>query len=127
VEIEGVTVGAFQAVHGIDSFTEVIEFKDGDDIIVRKVPGRTLYSNIVLDRGFVNSSELWQWRKDVIDGSIERKAGSIILCDDQGDEIMRYNFFQAWPARWSGFELDGQDAKTVVETVELAVEKIERG
>src|SRR5512133_3611304 len=87
VEIEGVTQAAFRNVDGLDSETEIVEYQDGDDLILRKRPGRTKYSNIVLKRGFVNTDELWQWRKKVIEGKIERKSGSIILCADDNSEV----------------------------------------
>ena len=74
VEIEGVTQGAFTEVSGLESTTEVIEFQDGDDLVLRKRPGRTKYANIVLKRGYTNNDELWNWRKAVIDGRVERKA-----------------------------------------------------
>jgi phage tail-like protein len=127
VEIEGVTVGAFRNVEGLDSETEVVEYQDGDDIILRKRPGRTKYSNLTFKRGYVNTDELWQWRKKVIEGKVERKSGSVILCADDGTEVMRYNFFEAWPCKWKGFSLDGKGNDVTVEEVEMAVEKIERG
>jgi phage tail-like protein len=127
VEIEGVTVGAFKNVEGLDSETEVVEYQDGDDIILRKRPGRTKYSNVTLKRGYINTDELWKWRKLVIEGKVDRKSGSVILCADDGSEIMRYNFYEAWPAKWKGFSLDGKGGDVTVEEVELAVEKVERG
>lgn len=127
VEIEGVTQGAFRNVEGLDSETEIIEYQDGDYIILRKRPGRTKYSNITLKRGYINTSELWDWRKEVIDGKVSRKSGSIILCGDDGEEIMRYNFFEAWPCKWKGFSLDGKGTDVNVEEIELAIEKLEKG
>lgn len=127
VEIEGVTQGAFRNVEGLDSETEIVEYQNGDDIILRKRPGRTKYANITLKRGYINNDELWQWRKKVIEGVIERKSGSVILCGDDGSEVMRYNFFEAWPCKWKGFSLDGKGTDVNVEEVELAVEKIEKG
>jgi len=127
VEIEGVTVGAFAAVDALESSTEVVTYRDGSDIIARKRPGRTTYSNIVLKRGYINSDELWKWYKAVIDGKVERKSGSIILCGDDGTEILRYNFFEAWPCRWKSFALDARNTAALVEEIELAVEKVERG
>ena len=38
IEIEGLTAGRFKAVDGLDSETEVIEYQDGDDLILRKRP-----------------------------------------------------------------------------------------
>lgn len=127
VEIEGVTVGAFAAMSGLECTTEVVRYANGSDIINRKRPGRTNYANIVLKRGYVNTDELWEWYKKVIDGRIERKAGSVILCGDDGSEIMRYNFFEAWPCRWKSFEMDAAGSEVLVEELEIAVERIERG
>lgn len=126
VEIDGVTQAAFKACEGLDSETEVIEYQDGDDIILRKRPGRTKYSNITLKRGYVSSDELWQWRKKVMDGKVDRKSGSVILLNDTGDEVMRYNFFEAWPAKWKGFTLDGKGTDVAVEELEFVVERWER-
>jgi len=127
VEIAGVTVGKFMDVMGLESLTDVIEFTDGDDLIVRKRPGRTRCSNIILRRGFINSDELWKWREKVIDGAVERRNGSIIICGEDGNEITRYNFFEAWPCRWKLSPLQSNESKNLVEVIELAVEKIERG
>ena len=128
VEIEGVTQGAFIEVDGLESTTEVEEFADGDDLILRKRPGRTNYSNIILKRGFTSpNQELWQWRQRVINGQIERRSGSIIICGDDGSEIMRYNIFEAWPCRWRSSMLHAMGNSTITEEVELVVEKIEIG
>jgi len=127
IEINGVTQGAFSKADGFGSQTDVIEYQDGDDIVLRKRPGRTYYPNIVLTRGYTHNDELWEWRKAVIDGKIERKSGSIIISADDGSEIGRYNFSEAWPCRWSFGPLDGAGKDTAIEILEMAVEKIERG
>ena len=127
VEIEGVTVAAFQEVGGLEVSTEVVEFQDGEDLILRKRPGRTSYSNIILRRGYTATDELWLWMKAVIDGRVERKSGSVILLADDASEIVRYNFYEAWPCRWKGFVLDGRGTGVAVEELEIATEKIERG
>jgi phage tail-like protein len=127
IEIEGVTQGAFVACDGLEARVDVIDFNDGDDLIARKRPGRARCANIVLRRGTTRSTELWDWFKAVADGRVERKAGSIIVCDDAGQEVFRYNFFEGWPCRWKSLELDAQKPGTLVEEIEIAVEKIERG
>jgi len=78
LEIQGIIkdtkiiVGGFKTVSGMDSETEVIEFKQGNDMVVRKKPGRTTYANIVLERGYTSTDDLWQWRKNIEDGKIDR-------------------------------------------------------
>jgi len=126
IEIEGVTTGEFLAVEGLESNTEVVHYADGGDIRNRKRPGRSSYSNIVLKRGYTNNHELWNWYKRVLDGRVERKAGSIIVCGDDGSEILRYNFFEGWPCRWKSMELNAMGPTgNLVEEIEIAVEFFE--
>ncbi len=127
VEIEGVTVAAFTAVDGLESATQVIHYADGDNVVLRKRPGRTSYANIVMRRGYVSSDELWRWYETVSAGKVERKSGSLIVCADDGSEILRYNFFEAWPCRWKSFMLDASDDGNLVEELELVIERFERG
>ena len=128
VELEGLTVGRFKAVDGLDSETEVVEYQDGEDLRLRKRPGRTKFSNVVLKRGYADKAmdELWEWRKTVMEGKVVRKSGSIILLNDHGKDIARYNFFEAWPCKWKGWDLDGKGTDVAIEELELAVEWIER-
>ena len=127
VEIEGLTVGSFTTFEGIDTETEVVIFNNGNDMNIHKRPGRTTYANLVLKRGYINTDELWNWYKAVADGKIERKSGSIISLGDDGSEIMRYNFSDAWPCRWKGMKFDANKNGSLFEEIELAIEKVERG
>ena len=133
LEIQGiigdtrVIVGGFKSVSGMDSETEIIEFKQGNDMVVRKKPGRTTYANIVLERGYTATDDLWQWRKNIEDGKIDRRSGSIIILDNDGQtEVARYNFYEGWPCKWYVPDMDADKSSMAIEKVELAVEKIER-
>jgi phage tail-like protein len=127
IEIEGIAAGEFVEVSGLESRTEVIEYADGGDTIMRKRPGRTTYSNIVLTKGALTSHALWEWYKLVTQGKIERKSGSVIVLGDDMSEKYRYNFFEAWPCRWKSLQLDVKSQETLVEEIELAVERVELG
>src|SRR5690242_2350474 len=87
LEVSGITpdqktiVGGFKKMSGMDSETEIVEFKQGNDKVVRKKPGRTTYANIVLERGFTASDDLWNWRKNIEDGVIDRRSGTITILD----------------------------------------------
>ena len=133
LEIQGVIsdnkviVGGFKSVTGMDSETEIIEFKQGNDLVVRKKPGRTTYANVVLERGYTATDDLFQWRKNIEDGKIDRRAGSVIILDQDGQsEVARYNFFEGWPCKWNVPDLDSDSSSMAIEKIELAVEKIER-
>jgi phage tail-like protein len=133
LEIQGIIkdtkiiVGGFKSVSGMDSETEVIEFKQGNDKVVRKKPGRTTYANIVLERGYTATDDLWQWRKNIEDGKIDRRAGSVIVLDQDGEtEVARYNFYEGWPCKWYVPDMDSDSSSMAIEKVEIAIEKVER-
>jgi phage tail-like protein len=133
LEIEGVTgdakqiVGGFKSVSGMDSTTEIIEFKQGNDVRVRKKPGRTTYSNIVLERGYTATDDLWEWRKNIEEGTIDRRSGAIIILDHDGQtEAARYEFFNAWPCKWNVPDFAGDQSGMAIEKIELAVEQVKR-
>lgn len=129
VEIDGVTVGGFKSVDGIESETEVIEYQDGDDMVIHKRPGRTKYSNIVLKRGFINNNDLWQWYQDVTKGKNIRKSISVIITKRDGSEAGRYNYFEAFPCRWEGPNLGitgDPDFDLLAEKITFCVERMDR-
>ena len=127
VEIDGIARAAFSEVGGLESETAVIEYRvGGEPSTVRKLPGLTRYSNIVLRRGVTKDAELWNWRQTVVQGNVDRRNGSIILLDDDGTEVVRWNFFHGWIAKWEGPTLNAKGNEVAIETVEIAHEGLER-
>jgi len=123
-----IIVGGFKSVSGMDSETEIVEFKQGNDKVVRKKPGRTTYANITLERGYTATDDLWKWRKNIEDGIIDRRAGSVVILDQNVEkEVGRYNFYEAWPCKWYVPDMSGDSSAMAIEKIELAVEKVERG
>lgn len=134
LEIQGIIndnkiiVGGFKSMSGMDSETEIIEFKQGNDTIVRKKPGRTTYANIVLERGYTATDDLWQWRQNIENGKIDRRSGSVIVLDQDGQtEVARYNFYEGWPCKWYVPDMSADSSAMAIEKIEIAVEKVERG
>jgi phage tail-like protein len=126
VEIDGVTSAGFRECSGLDTSQDPIEYREGNQPrTVRKLPGLVKYANIVLKRGYAGSDELWNWRKKVVEGHVERRAGSIIVLDDAGQEVKRWNFFEGWPAKWTGPAFNATANEVAIETLEIAHEKLE--
>ena len=129
VEIDGASVGFFKSVSGLESETEVIEYRDGTDPnIIRKLPGRTKWSNIVLKRGLTESKDpMSEWRNDIETGrEFKTKTGSIVILDDAKGEVARYNFYEGWPCKWIGASAVGNGSVIAIEEFELAVERVVR-
>jgi len=76
----------------------------------------------------VANDALWKWRDEIVhtSGPVKRRSGSIVVCDDDGSEVTRWNFHDAWPVRWEGPELDGRGAEVTVEVLEIAPERLEK-
>ena len=125
VEIAGLQVAAFHECSGLESAIDVIEHREGGGAI-RKLPGIAKFTNIVLRRGVTADRELYDLHLRCVEGRIERKSGSIILMDRADQEVARWNFEQAWPARWVGPELTAEGNDVAIETLELAHEGIRR-
>ena len=103
VEIDGVDAGHFSGVEGLDSETEVIEFQDGDDIVLRKRPGRVKYGDITLKRGTISTEEMREWWQSLRTSDFQRKALTIILQDNNGRPV------RSWQAhRFLAEILEGQ-------------------
>jgi phage tail-like protein len=126
IEIDGVIAGGFKEVSGLESEVEVIEYRNGDDPVTHKRPGKTKFKNITLRRGLEGDAPLLPWYKSVLGGKTDRKSGSIIYLDREGNEVLRYNFFEAWPTRWKAPELNSHSDTHIVEELEFVVEKVER-
>jgi phage tail-like protein len=123
VEIDGVTVAGFSECSGLSSETDPIEYRNGsEDITVRKLPGLVKYSNITLKRGFTQSKELWQWRKQVLDGKTQRRSGTVTLLDEARKPALRWNFREAWPRKLDGPTLNAKTNEVAIETLEIAHE-----
>ncbi len=126
VEIDGITRAGFQECSGLDTSQDPIEYREGtDSLTARKLPGLVKYGNITLKWGVTDDTELWEWRKQVMDGKIERKNGSIVLMDDTGEEKLRWNFFEGWPSKWTGPSFNASGNEVAVETLEIVHEGVE--
>lgn len=128
VEIDGLAQASFSECNGLDSTTEIIEYREGgDNTTMRKLPGKTTFSDITLRAGLTSSVELWEWRKGVTDGFPERKNGSIVVYDlANSTEVARYNFIRAWPSRYEGPAFDATANDVAIETLVLAHEGLSR-
>ena len=127
VELDGISRAAFQECSGFDSTIDVIEHREGgENTVLRKLPGMTKYSNIVLKWGVTDDTELYDWHRKVIQGDIERKNGSIVMLNRNGEETVRWNFIRAWPTKWDGPDFNAEGNDVAIETLELAHEGAER-
>lgn len=117
----------FIGVSGLTSENEIVEFREGTDDTIRKLPGRIHYGNITLKRGVTGIDELWTWRQAIADGeTADRRSGSIVIYDADGTAVSTWHFERGWPAKWEGPSIDAGGTTIATETITLAVERIEK-
>ncbi|MBL8932573.1 MAG: phage tail protein [Kineosporiaceae bacterium] len=128
VELDGIAQASFSECGGLSSTTEVIENREGgDNGSVRKLPGRTTFGDLTLKWGLTDSTELWVWRQQIIDGNVVRRNGSIVIFDlANSTEVARWNFLRAWPTKWEGPALSAKAHEIAVDTLVLAHEGLTR-
>ena len=128
VELDGIAQASFTECSGLGSTTEVIENREGgDNVTVRKLPGKTSYSDISLKWGSTASIELWEWRLQIVQGNVLRKNGSIVAFDlANSTEVARWNFDRAWPTKWEASAFTAKGSEILIETLVLAHEGLAR-
>lgn len=127
VEIGSLGVAGFSEVTGLEAEMETEEYQEGGlNTYVHKLPVRFSYPNLVLKRGLTNSLELWEWIQEGIKGNVQRMEVTVYLFDSMGKQSPRetppwkWGFEGAYPVKWTGPELQADQAAVSMETLELA-------
>ncbi len=120
-------VAAFREVSGLTASVDVVEYRDGNsrDLHPKKLFGLRKYTNIVLKRGITTNNELWLWYRQIVGGIADRRNGSVVLLDEELGDTLRWNFYEAWPAKLDWPTFNATSNEVALETLELVVEKIE--
>jgi len=127
VEIEGLLVGGFSEVSGLESTIQVEEYREGGvNSFVRKLLGQTTHTNLVLRHGVTAVSTLWNWYDETTRGNISRRNGTIMLLDRRHIPVMWWNFRNALPVGWTGPSLSATTDDVAVEAIELAHEGLSK-
>ena len=130
IEIDGQVIAQFKEVSGMESSREVIEHRENNlagKEVIKKLPGKKSWGDIVLKRGVTDNTVVWDWHKLVMDGKIDeaRKNGSIVLYDYAGGETGRWNITNCWPNKVSVTGLQAGSSDVLVEEMTLAHEGLE--
>lgn len=127
LEIDGTNSAGFMECSGMTSDTDVVDYREGYDpgLHTRKLPGLRKHTNIVLKRGYTDNMDLWQWRKNIINGIVDRRSVDIILQNEEHKDVLRWRVSEAWIAKWDSGSFNAKSNDVAIETVELVHEGIE--
>ncbi|HEX2927232.1 MAG TPA: phage tail protein [Ruminiclostridium sp.] len=121
VEIDGLQVGGFSEVQGLEMELETEEIKEGGlNNLVHKLPKKIKFSNLIFKKGVTSNSELINWFNNCITGTVNRKNGSVTLNDSEGNPVISWIFLGAYPVKCSWSSLNAKGSQEVaIETVEF--------
>jgi phage tail-like protein len=134
LELDNIQVAGFAECTGLQMETKVFEYKEGGrNETTLKFPETSTYGNITLKRGITNANELIDWQLDIVNGTFDLNPRTqktniaIILMDEKGEDVKRWNLMNAFPVKWVGPDLKANSSEIAIETLEITHEGIQKG
>ncbi|MEL6618049.1 MAG: phage tail protein [Pseudomonadota bacterium] len=128
VQIEGAGPAiAFQEVSGLDTETDVIEYRAGHSKVFDqiKLPGMIKSGNVTMRKGvFAADNVFWDWFNQIKMNTVKRGTVTISLLDQEGSPTMVWTLSNAWPTKITGTDLKSDGNAVSVEAVEFAYETL---
>ncbi|MBF0383841.1 MAG: phage tail protein [Magnetococcales bacterium] len=118
---------SFQEVDGLDSETQIIEYRHGNSPVFYpiKMPGLGKVGNVTMKKGiFVNDTKFWDWYNEIKMNTIARRTIVINLLDESGAPKMTWTLNNGWPTKITGTDLKSEGNEVAVESVEIAYETL---
>lgn len=104
----------------IEMVTSDLE-EGGMNDFVHKLPGRLKVSNVTLKHGLTKSMDFMQWCINAATKKpMDRRNVSVIMYDTMGEPVVRWDFADAFPVRWSGPQFTADSTMMAIESIELA-------
>lgn len=121
VEVDGLLVGSFSTVHGLQSEVQVTEHAEGGVNEYRhQFPGQVHYPRLVLARGVTEIDTMYAWYARVCQGEFKRRDIMVMMLDRRRFPVVWWNVMAALPVKWTGPDFDAsRSTQVAVETVEL--------
>ena len=138
VKWDGRYVAGVCKVSTLKRTTEVVKHREGGDpSSSRKMPGRTEFEAITLERGVTHDTEFEKWANKVwnfgsglgAEVSLKdfRKDIIIELYNEAGQLVIAYKVFRAWVSEYQAMpELDANANAVAIQTLKLENEGWER-
>lgn len=129
VWIQGITdpYTGFYKMAALTSGAELVEFKHGTDMSVRKMPGREDWEDLELERYWMGGDELWEWRQRIEAGIADVRTVRIDILRNDQTPVASFTLHQAYPLEWVLPGVDASKSEIMVEKIVLAFHSVTRG
>jgi phage tail-like protein len=86
---------------------------------------RHRFETVVLRRALTRSTELYDWRRRIVDGADDRRTVTIEQLErPDGAVANAWRLVGAWPSRWTGPAFNALAAEIAMEDLELTFEDL---
>ena len=132
VEVLGLTPVAddlrFVEVGGLAIEVTTEEMAEGgENRFVQRYPGRSKYGDLVLKRGLLKGSKVWEWAQNCIENlDIDPRDVNVSLLNEAHQPLMTWHLVGAFPVKWSISDLNATANAFVVETLTLSYRHFRR-
>lgn len=128
LEVDGVEIGTFRSVKGLELTVDVEQYTEGgQNGYVHKFPGVLHWPNLVFSRGMVASDALFQWVKNsagedfaAAGNKLKRCTGAVTALSYTGERLRAWEFDSVFAVRWTGPEFSVDSDAQLVEELEVA-------
>lgn len=112
----------FQTVSGLSVEYDMEEYKEGgENRFTHKLPVRTKYADLVLKRGMLTGSEVFDWFfRAFRDRDFKPTDLNIVLLNEKGEPLRTWKVAHAVPRKWQVSDLNASENSLVIETLELS-------
>lgn len=106
-------------------FAEVSRLTSETDLAAPVADRRHRFETVVLRRALTRSTELYDWRRRIVDGDDDRRVVTIHQLQSPGGRIANsWRLVGAWPCRWSGPAFNAIESGVAYEEIELAFDDL---
>ncbi len=127
VEVDGVEIGRFMEVTGLEVSVGVEEVEEGgENNYVHKLPGRMTWPNITLKRGITQNDTLLEWfnkssgEQFAANGNrLTRSTAAITLLGPAAQRLRAWEFDGAFPVKWKGPDFAVTSSDMAMEELEI--------
>ena len=106
-------------------FAEVGPLSSGTDLALSAEEHTHRFETVVLRRALSQSTELYDWRRNILRGKADRREVTIHQLAAAGGEIVNsWRLEGAWPCRWTGPSFNALATDVAIEELELAYDEL---
>ena len=111
----------FQKVSGLSKEVNVIEYDESAFEYTHKLPGKTKFGEVTMERGMFSDSSMLDQMK-VIQNPDYRTTMIVQLMDRFGNVQRTWKLAEAWISKWEGSDLDAISDDVAIETITVQYE-----